>query len=96
MTEQKILDRLRTLGIPELLEVKSLDCLNRDYINLLCELPNGQIGKILQDDRVYFAAQIEKLSDDRCYGIASDGEQLAVYEYGCAGKDAKLVAWVLV
>ena len=75
MTEQKILDRLRTLGIPELLEVKSLDRLNGDYINLLCELPNGQIGKILQDDRVYFAAQIEKLSDDRCYGIASDGVQ---------------------
>ena len=35
MTEQKIIDRLRTLGIPELLEVKSLDRLNGDYINLV-------------------------------------------------------------
>ncbi len=94
MTEQKILARLHTLGIPELLEIKTLNRLNGDYINLLCELPNGQSSKILDDECTYFANQIDKKGDDRCYGIASDGEQLAVYEYGCGGKDAKLIAWV--
>jgi len=92
--ESEILSRLHTLGIPELLNIKTLNKLNGDYINLLCELPNGQFAKILNDEAVYYANQIDKTSDDRCYGIASDGEQLAVYEYGCAGKDARLVAWV--
>ncbi|MGN0554902.1 MAG: hypothetical protein ACI4LI_03280 [Candidatus Fimenecus sp.] len=94
MPEQKILSRLHTLGIPELQKIQSLNKLNGDYINLLCELPNGQNGKILDDNRIYFANQIDKTSDDRCYGVASDGEQLAVYEYGCDGKDAKLVVWL--
>ncbi len=96
MTEQKILDRLHTLGIAELTEIRTLNRLNGGYINLSCELPNGKTGKILQDDCIYYANQIEKKSDDRCYGVASDGKQLAVYEYGCAGKDAKLIAWVCV
>ncbi|MGN1160637.1 MAG: hypothetical protein ACI4SX_00165 [Candidatus Fimenecus sp.] len=94
MPEQKILSRLHTLGIPELQKIQSLNKLNGDYINLLCELPNGQNGKILDDNRIYFANQIDKTSDDRCYGVASDGKQLAVYEYGCDGKDAKLVVWL--
>lgn len=94
MTEEKILARLHTLGIPELLEIKTLNKLNGDYINLLCELPNGEFGKILNDAYTYYAAQIDKKQDDRCYGIASDGKQLAVYEYGCGGKDAKLKAWI--
>lgn len=96
MTEEKILHRLHTLGIAELTEIQTLNRLNGDYINLLCELPNGQFGKILQDNCIYYANQIDKKSDDRCYGIASDGKQLAVYEYGCEGKDAKLIAWVRV
>lgn len=94
MTEQEVLSRLHTLGIPELLKIQSLNKLNGDYINLLCELPNGEFAKILDDNCTYFANQIDKTSDDRCYGVASDGEQLAVYEYGCNGVDAKLVAWV--
>ncbi len=94
MTDQKILSALHTLGIPELLNIKTLNKLNGDYINLMCELPNGQFAKILNDRETYYANQIDKTSDDRCYGIASDGKQLAVYEYGCEGKDAKLIAWI--
>lgn len=94
MTEEKILARLHTLGIPELLEIRTLNTLNGDYINLLCEFPNGEFGKILQDTHIYYANQVDKEDGDRCYGIASDGKQLAVYAYGCGGKDAKLQAWV--
>ena len=94
MTEHEILSRLHSLGIPELLEIQTLNKLDGAYINLLCELPNGEFGKILKDTHLYYANQIDKKEDDRCYGIASDGKQLAVYEYGCGGKDAKLKAWV--
>ena len=92
--QQKIIARLHTLGIPELMEVTSLNELNGDYINLECKLPNGSTGKILDDNKKYFANQIEKKNSDRCYGVAADNEQLAVFEYGCNGINAELIAWV--
>ncbi len=89
-----ILQRLHALGIPELTAVQSLNLLNGDYINLECRLPNGAIGKFLDDDKTYYATQVEKTGSDRCYGVAADEQQIAVYEYGCNGTDAVLVAWV--
>lgn len=92
--KQKILARLYELGIPELKKLSSLNKLNGDYINLTCKLPNGHISKILDDDKVYFADQVEKNNSDRCYGIAADETQIAIYEYGCGGTDAELVMWL--
>ncbi len=95
MTEtEKILDRLQRLGIPELAALHALNVLPGSYINLECRLPNGATGKILDDGRTYYAAQAEKPGCDRCYGVAADAEQIAVYEYGCNGADAVLVAWL--
>lgn len=94
MTQGKILERLHSLGIPALLEVDTLHELNGGYINLECRLPNGKMGKLLNDSGKYFANQVCKKGSDRCYGIAADENQLAVYEYGCEGADAVLVAWV--
>lgn len=89
-----ILRRLHALGIPELVAVRSLNLLNGDYINLECRLPNGVIAKLLDDSKTYYANQVEKNGSDRCYGVAADEQQIAVYEYGSNGTDAVLVAWV--
>lgn len=89
-----ILRRLRNLGIPELETVQSLNELPGDYINLECRLPNGTRAKILDDQASYYANQVEKSGSDRCYGIAADERQIAVYEYGCDGADAVLMAWI--
>ena len=91
---EKILRRLHTLGIPELTTVQALNALPGSYINLACRLPNGQTAKILDDNKSYSATQVERTDNERCYGVAADDEQLAVYEYGCNGADAVLVAWV--
>lgn len=89
-----ILRRLHALGIPELAAVRSLNLLNGDYINLGVRLPNGVIAKLLDDSKTYYANQVEKSGSDRCYGVAADEQQIAVYEYGSNGTDAALVAWV--
>ncbi len=89
-----ILQRIHTLGIPELTAISTLNLLNGDYINLECRLPNGDMRKLLNDDKTYYATQVEKIGSDRCYGVAADEQQIAVYEYGCNGADAVLVAWV--
>lgn len=92
--KERILNRLRTLGIEELASLDNLNELSGDYINLECRLPNGKTEKLLDDSKKYFANQVEQANSDKCYGIASDGEQIAVYQYGCNGADAELVAWV--
>ncbi|MHC5247402.1 hypothetical protein [Enterococcus sp. LJL90] len=92
MTE-KILERLYSLGIPELKEVTELKTMNGDYINLTCLLPNGRISNILDNKKQYLAAEIVKKDSEFCYGVAADDQQIAVYEYSGGGKNAKLVIW---
>jgi len=95
MTDQtKIMDRIHTLGIPALTTVQKLNELPGSYINLECRLPNGETGKILDDSKTYYGTQVEQSDSGRCYGIAADETQIAVYEYGCNGSDAELIAWV--
>lgn len=92
--DEKIISRLKALGIPELENINSLNELNGDYINLESLLPNGKTGKILEDNKKYLAAQIEISNSEECYGIAADETMIAVFRYGCGGKDSKLVAWI--
>lgn len=94
MLQDKIISRLHSLGIDELKSVASLNELDGNYINLECQWPNGASGKILHDGRRYYGTQVERIGSDRCYGIAADENQIAVFTYGCGGKDAELVAWL--
>ncbi|MDR3059852.1 MAG: hypothetical protein LBU84_17160 [Prevotella sp.] len=91
---KKIISRLKILGIPELETIESLNELNGDYINLESLLPNGRMGKILDDNKKYLATQVEIPNSDKCYGIAADEVMIAVFRYGCEGKDSELIAWV--
>ena len=92
--KEKILERLHSLGIPELREITSLNELDGSFVNMDCRFPNCLSGKILDDNKKYYGTQIEKQDGDRCYGIAADDKQIAVYEYGCNGIDAELIAWL--
>lgn len=92
--KENIIDRIKTLGIPELASVEHLEELGGDYINLESVLPNGSVGKILDDNKKYWATQVEISGSEKCYGIAADEGMIAVYRYGCAGSDSELVAWV--
>lgn len=94
MVKEKILDRLRSSGIEELKSLASLNELDGGFINLECKWPNGVTGKILDDQKKYYATQVECHGSDRCYGIAADENQIAVFAYGCRGRDAELVMWI--
>ena len=89
----KVIAKAHTLGIAELKQVKTLNVLEGSYINLMCLLPNGQTSKILDDTKKYLGTQIEIEGSERCYGIAADESQIAVYEYGCNGTEAILILW---
>jgi hypothetical protein len=96
MDKSKIIKRLHELGIEELKQVVSLNELKGDYINLECRLPNGSIGKILDDDKIYLGTQVEVGGCEKCYGIAADDGHIAVFKYGCNGSDAELVLWMKI
>lgn len=94
MIKKKIIDRLHSTGIEELRSIASLNELDGDYINIECKWPNGTTGKILDDNRKYYGIQVERQGSDRCYGVATDENQIAVFTYGCGGSDAELVLWL--
>lgn len=91
--EERLLEHISKLGIQELGHITQLHRLKGDFINLKCRLPNGKEAKILDDEKMYYGAEICKTDSDRCYGVAADENQLVIYEYGNGGSDAVLVLW---
>ena len=56
-------------------------------------IANGKIAKILDDNKMYYIAELPKENSDRCFGLVTDKKQLVVFEYGEGGKDTELVIW---
>ncbi len=44
---EKLLKKIKNLGINEFENLKSLNLMDGSYLNLECKLPNGQKAKIL-------------------------------------------------
>lgn len=91
--KERLIAEFRALAIPEMEEVTDFDALAGSYINLSYELPNGQLVKIWDDNKIYLGNQLHKYGSDRCYGIVADETYLMVAEYGEAGADAELVVF---
>lgn len=89
--ENNLLNEIKQLGIKEFDTLTSLNLLDGSYLNLEVELPNGVKAKLLDDDKKYYANQIDISGSDKCYGVAADENFIVVYKYGCNGVDAELV-----
>ncbi|MGN0522428.1 MAG: hypothetical protein ACI4IQ_07310 [Eubacterium sp.] len=89
--KNKILEEIKNLGIKEFESLNSLNLLDGSYLNLEVPLPNGNKTKLLNDDKKYYANQIDIAGTDRCYGVAADDRFIVVYKYGCEGANAELV-----
>ena len=89
----RLIKEFNALGIADMHEVTELHKLPGDYINLESRLPNGEMGRILDDNKMYYGNQICRPGSSRCYGLAADEHQLAVFEYGDNGSDSVIVVW---
>lgn len=89
--KEKLLAKIKALGIKEFESLTSLNLLYGSYLNLEVELPNGIKTKLLDDHKKYYANQIDIAGSDKCYGVAADENFIVVYRYGCEGKDAELI-----
>ena len=93
--KQQLINEFKTLlhieGLPE---VKDLNVLPGEFINLEYILPGGQKVKFLDDNATYLGNQLEStLGGDRCFGIAANMDFLLVCTYGEGGSDPELVLY---
>lgn len=92
-SDKFLLEKIKNSGIKDLEKINTLNLLDGSYLNLECRLPNGKTGKILDDNKKYYANQIDIEGSDKCFGVAADDNMIAVFRYGCNGADAELILW---
>lgn len=92
MHTEKLIDEINSLGV-EGLCVSSLNLLSGSFVNLTYPLPNGEEVLFLDDKRVYFGTQIEKIAGERCYGVVADERFILVSEYGKDGENPEIVIY---
>lgn len=89
--KEHLLNEIKKLDIKEFEKINSLNLLDGSYLNLEVELPSGAKVKLLDEDKKYYANQIDIDGSDKCYGVAADENYIVVYRYGCGGADAELI-----
>ena len=90
--KKTLVEEINGLGIPDL-HVDDLNLLPGYFVNLEYPLPNGQTVKLLSDGNIYLGNQIERPSNERCYGVVADAEYILVCEYGGGGSDPEIVLY---
>ena len=90
---QKLIEQFNKLEIKDMPTLTKLYGHKGEFVNIECRLPNGKSGKILDDNKMYYTAELPKQNSDRCYGLVTDKTQLAVFEYGENGTDCELIIW---
>ena len=91
---QKLIDEINGLHIEGMPEVKSLNALVGNFINLEYRLPNGKITKFLDDRATYLGTQLEsEICENLCFGIAANMDFILVCTYEENGENPELVLY---
>lgn len=93
--KEKVMEILRGLGIPELNDAKEWCELSGAYVNMESELPDGTIGKVLDDEKNYLCCQVP-IDSETCYGVAADEERIVIYRYKNDDSESKIIRIVTV
>lgn len=94
MFKQQIIRELNDLHIEGMPEVKMLNFLIGEYINMEYTLPNGYKVKFLDDNATYLATQLEcEYGGERCFGVAASMDFLLVCTYEKNGENPELVIY---
>ena len=91
--KEKLIAEFNALHIPDMEKVTELNALKGSFANIEYALPNGQIVKFWDDNKIYLGNQLHKKNSDRCYGIIADEKYLMVSEYSGYGADAEIVVF---
>lgn len=91
--KKDLIAAFNALNIQDMEEVTDLNALKGSFINIEYSLPNEQIVRFWDDNKIYLGNQLHKKDSDRCYGIIADQKYLMVSEYSGYGSDAEVVVF---
>ena len=91
--KEKLIAAFNALNIPDMEEVTELNALKGSFANIEYALPNGQIVKFWDDNKIYLGNQLHKEGSDRYYGIIADEKYLMVSEYSGYGENAEIIVF---
>lgn len=89
-----MLDEINALNIEGMPELKRLNALVGNYVNLEYRLPNGNAVKFLDDNATYFGNQLEcEFGGERCFGVLANSDFILVSTYEANGTNPELVLY---
>ncbi len=91
--KDKLIAAFNALNIQDMEEVTELNALKGSFANIEYVLPNGQLVKFWDDNRIYLGNRLHKKGSDRYYGIIADEKYLMVSEYNDYGSDAEIIVF---
>ena len=92
--KRKIINEFNELNIEGMPEVKSINALVGNFINLEYRLPNGKKVKFLDDRATYLGTQLESgFGGERCFGLAANMDFLLVCSYEKNGENPELIIY---
>lgn len=91
--KEKLIAAFNDLNIEDIEEVTDLNALKGSFANIEYPLPNGEIVKFWDDNKIYLGNQLHKRGSNRWYGIVADEKYLMVSEYSGYGADAEIIVF---
>ncbi len=92
--KNQLIAEFNELHIEGMPEVKSLNALVGNFINLEYRLPNGKLVKFLDDRATYLGTQLEsEFGEERCFGLAANMDFLLVCTYDENGENPELLVY---
>jgi len=90
--KNQLIAEFNELHIEGMPEVKSINALVGNFINLEYRLPNGKLVKFLDDRATYLGTQLEsEFGEGRCFGLAANMDFLLVCTYDENGENPELL-----
>ncbi|MBR3610837.1 MAG: helix-turn-helix domain-containing protein [Oscillospiraceae bacterium] len=92
--KSQIIKEFNELHIEGMPEVKSINALVGNFINLEYRLPNGKTVKFLDDKATYLGTQLEnEFCNGLCFGLAANMDFLLVCSYEENGENPELIIY---
>ena len=92
--KKQLIREINDLHVEGLPEVKSLNALVGNYVNLAYRRPSGMEVKFLNDQATYLGNQLEsELGGGRCFGVLANMDFILICTYEAEGANPELVLY---
>ena len=95
--KKQLIKEINELKIPGMPIIENLTPINGAFVNLSYPMPNGKNIKLLDNDEMYLANQVESEFNDgttiRCFGVLANLNFILVSEYGPNGDNPEIIVY---